>query len=87
MDDEAKRNLQIVKGDFLSALNDIRKLRGQAPLSALPEPPFCSFCGQSKDEVQALIAGDSAFICNECVVMCRDIIGPPPPAASWSHTA
>jgi len=55
MDDEAKRNLQIVEGDFLSALNDIRKLRGQAPLSALPEPPFCSFCGQSKDEVRALI--------------------------------
>jgi hypothetical protein len=27
----------------------------------------CSFCGKSRDEARALIAGDSAFICDECV--------------------
>ena len=29
--------------------------------------PVCSFCGKSKDEVGALIAGDAAYICDECV--------------------
>jgi predicted nucleic acid-binding Zn ribbon protein len=29
--------------------------------------PVCSFCGRSKDEVGALIAGDAAYICDECV--------------------
>lgn len=35
---------------------------------------FCSFCGRSEAEVQKLIAGPDAFICNECVDMCRDLI-------------
>ena len=28
---------------------------------------FCSFCGKNQDEVQKIIAGNNAFICNECV--------------------
>jgi len=28
---------------------------------------YCSFCGKSKTEVQKLIAGPAAWICNECV--------------------
>lgn len=35
---------------------------------------FCSFCGRSEAEVQKLIAGPEAFICNECIDMCRDLI-------------
>ena len=35
---------------------------------------FCSFCGRSEAEVQKLIAGPDAFICNECVGMCTDLI-------------
>lgn len=35
---------------------------------------FCSFCGRSEAEVQKLIAGPDAFICNECIDMCRDLI-------------
>lgn len=73
-DDGARRNLQIVEGDFLAALNDVRKLRGQPPLSALPEPPFCSFCGQGRDDVRTLIAGDSAFICGEGVAEAQRLI-------------
>lgn len=39
------------------------------------EPPRCSFCGKSSDLVQRLIAGpDGVFICNECVVLCQDIL-------------
>lgn len=33
----------------------------------------CSFCGKSKEEVQNIIYGDNAWICNECVDIC-DII-------------
>jgi ATP-dependent Clp protease ATP-binding subunit ClpX len=35
---------------------------------------FCSFCGRSEAEVQKLIAGPDAFICNECVDMCKDLM-------------
>jgi len=27
----------------------------------------CSFCGKSQNEVKKLIAGPTAFICNECI--------------------
>jgi hypothetical protein len=35
---------------------------------------YCAFCGKSHHEVRKLIAGPRAFICNECVVVCSDII-------------
>ncbi len=34
----------------------------------------CSFCGKTQDEVIRLIAGPNAYICNECVELCSDII-------------
>ena len=36
---------------------------------------YCSFCGKSQHEVRKLIAGPTVFICDECVDLCRDIIG------------
>ncbi len=41
------------------------------------QPPTCSFCGKSKDQVEKLIAGDAVFICDECVALCLDILGEP----------
>jgi ClpX C4-type zinc finger len=38
------------------------------------EIPRCSFCNKSKGEVGKLIAGRKAFICDECVDACNDII-------------
>jgi ATP-dependent Clp protease ATP-binding subunit ClpX len=35
---------------------------------------FCSFCGKNQGEVKKLIAGPGAYICNECVALCNDII-------------
>jgi len=35
---------------------------------------YCSFCGKSQHEVKKLIAGPTVFICNECTVLCMDII-------------
>ena len=34
----------------------------------------CSFCGRTQDEVKRLIAGPNAYICNECVAICADLI-------------
>jgi ATP-dependent protease Clp ATPase subunit len=39
----------------------------------------CSFCGKRRDEVRKLVSGPRVFICNECVVLCREILGPRPP--------
>lgn len=35
---------------------------------------YCSFCGKSQDEVKKIIAGNSVFICNECVALSQEII-------------
>lgn len=34
----------------------------------------CQFCGKSKEDVEKLIVGDSASICNDCVVLCVNIL-------------
>ncbi|HIU44334.1 MAG TPA: ATP-dependent Clp protease ATP-binding subunit ClpX [Candidatus Ventrousia excrementavium] len=34
----------------------------------------CSFCGRTQDEVKRIIAGPGAYICNECVEICADLI-------------
>src|SRR5207253_2550255 len=35
----------------------------------------CSFCGNSHEVVDKLIAGPGVYICNQCVDLCNDIIG------------
>jgi septum formation protein len=37
-------------------------------------PPTCSFCGKTQDRVTKLVAGPGAWICNECVELCSDIM-------------
>lgn len=34
----------------------------------------CDFCGKSKEEVEKLIVGEAAAICNDCVDLCNDIL-------------
>ncbi|MCL1874383.1 MAG: ATP-dependent Clp protease ATP-binding subunit ClpX [Clostridiales bacterium] len=36
--------------------------------------PSCSFCGKPQSQVHKLIAGPGAYICNECVDLCNEII-------------
>ncbi len=38
----------------------------------------CSFCGKKQGEVARLIAGPTVYICNECVVLCMDILDEDP---------
>ncbi len=35
---------------------------------------YCSFCGRSSDEVERLVAGPNAYICNECVELFYDLL-------------
>jgi len=35
---------------------------------------YCSFCGKGQEEVRKLIAGPTAYICDECITLCNDII-------------
>ena len=34
----------------------------------------CDFCGKSKEDVEKLIVGEHAAICNDCVTLCSDIL-------------
>lgn len=34
----------------------------------------CSFCGKTQDQVRKLVAGPSAYICNECIDLCYEIV-------------
>ncbi len=34
----------------------------------------CSFCGKSQREVSKIIAGPTAYICNECISICNEIL-------------
>jgi len=35
---------------------------------------FCSFCGKMQSEVRKLVAGPTAYICDECIELCRYIV-------------
>ncbi|MBV8170550.1 MAG: hypothetical protein JO219_01315 [Candidatus Eremiobacteraeota bacterium] len=37
----------------------------------------CSFCQKRQDEVRKLIAGPTQYICDECVVLCSEILSEP----------
>ena len=34
----------------------------------------CSFCGKTNLDVEKIVAGSNAFICNECVAMCHELV-------------
>ncbi len=34
----------------------------------------CSFCGQTQDDVLKVVGGPAAYICDECIELCQDII-------------
>ena len=43
---------------------------GRGPKSRI----YCAFCEKQQHEVQKLISGTGVYICNECVMLCVDII-------------
>ncbi len=38
------------------------------------ESIYCSFCGKNQDEVERMIQGAGAYICDECVKLCSSIL-------------
>lgn len=34
----------------------------------------CSFCGKAEHEVASLFVGPAAYICNECIVLCTEVL-------------
>ncbi|RUW68027.1 MULTISPECIES: ClpX C4-type zinc finger protein [unclassified Mesorhizobium] len=47
--------------------------------------PSCSFCGKSEADVLQIIAGPDAFICNECVQLCVEIVATQNPGWLEQH--
>jgi ATP-dependent Clp protease ATP-binding subunit ClpX len=43
-------------------------------LSEISKGQVCAFCGRSLDEVAHLIAGSGAYICDECIDVCNEIV-------------
>ena len=36
--------------------------------------PKCSFCGKTQDKVHVLLTESSAYICDECVLLCCKVL-------------
>ncbi|HKZ18082.1 MAG TPA: ATP-dependent Clp protease ATP-binding subunit ClpX [Geobacteraceae bacterium] len=43
-------------------------------LSEISKDQTCAFCGRSLDEVCHLVAGSAAYICDECISVCNEIV-------------
>jgi ATP-dependent Clp protease ATP-binding subunit ClpX len=43
-------------------------------MSKIEEPHTCNFCGKDKEDVEKLIVSADVGICNECVLLCSDIL-------------
>ncbi len=43
----------------------------------------CSFCGKTEEEVERLIAGPGVYICNECVMLCDEMLAEDPARRSY----
>ncbi len=42
--------------------------------SRIPKLKRCSFCGKSSEQVRRMVAGPNVQICNECIMLCQEII-------------
>jgi ATP-dependent Clp protease ATP-binding subunit ClpX len=46
---------------------------------------LCSFCGKSHAEVKKLIAGPGVYICDNCIVLCKNVLDKEAEAATKKH--
>jgi len=46
---------------------------------------LCSFCGKSHAEVKKLIAGPGVYICDSCVVLCKQVLDKETAAQTRKH--
>ena len=38
------------------------------------KPVKCSFCGKTSDQVRRIVAGPGVYLCDECVLLCQEIV-------------
>jgi len=80
MDEDNEIDFEQARRDLEASINELRKLRGKKGIpykkdNDQPIPPLCSFCRKGKNQVLKLIEGpNGVYICNECVVICYEII-------------
>jgi ATP-dependent Clp protease ATP-binding subunit ClpX len=43
-------------------------------MTKLDDTHVCDFCGKSKEDVEKLIVGENAAVCNDCIDLCVDIL-------------
>src|SRR5215470_6362313 len=60
--------------NILAARIEAAERQASAQVPRSPKTLYCSFCGKSQHEVQKLIAGASAYVCDECVGLCVNFI-------------
>jgi hypothetical protein len=54
---------------------DMIDLRPATRIGRLFRPPLaCSFCGRDASQVDRLVAGASAHICDDCITKCLDVL-------------
>src|SRR3974390_2579527 len=46
---------------------------------------LCSFCGKSHAEVKKLIAGPGVYICDNCVILCKNVLDKELATAARKH--
>ena len=39
-----------------------------------PDFLLCNFCGKSEGKVFRMVAGPAVYICNQCVLLCVDVL-------------
>ena len=52
----------------------VAKAAAKTPTERPSNPTICSFCGKSHAEVRKLIAGPGVYICDSCVIVCKNIL-------------
>ena len=75
-------NFPVLVRNVEQAIDAILAVEGKPPIyqqdsetsKSDPESPFCSFCGKGKNQVRQMLQCNSAYICNQCVALCHEII-------------
>jgi ClpX C4-type zinc finger len=58
-------------GSYTLRMSTLRKIAAERAAS---EGVQCSFCGRAPAQGSALVAGPEAFICDECIATCSDML-------------
>ena len=53
---------------------DLRPRAALARIGRLFRPLRCSFCGRDAEQVERLVAGASAHICDDCITQCLAVL-------------